>query len=1311
MFSLKYFSIERMALSNSSLEKYISLVHNHADNQLRSFNYFLDKGAHTAISGRTITTTSNDEIVFDGFRIEDLSEQKIETASMTPFKARSSQMTYACKWYMKSTINYSNGTSEKVETYIGSVPLPVGCNRCFTRNMTDFQKLVVGESPNDFGGYFIVRGMEMIPVGVDKVLPNKFISIPEKRKSEVDSKIKNAASTSCTLTTDRGTDRNDVFFDNNILKFSLPSIESDDKNSKYSINVIRLFFLLGMTKVSEIYEAIMEFIDDKYRSEVITKLIPSVNQVVTTPDHIGFVSEFYTFSSMKSEDRRSKKRNKATEITISDIRNVLSKVEEIHKSSAYLHTSHLLPALMEKFGGVEEIAKSISILESKEFDKIDDPSALRAAELLSRFRIIFELEQTLKADLFPFIETRFGIDLVKDDKDLEKDAAFLRKLKIKMLCILISKHIMVSLGYSEPDNRDSWSNKRILLIGEHFIKKIRGSVGIAFGQLVQANMGGNPKEIIGTLAKHMKFDNIVNKIFFPQSKGGDDDDASIIRYTNGSNIATLADLLNTVASLVSSRSKNPKKRDILPDALGFLDWVRIQENESAGLIKYLAITALVARGSSITNVTSLIYASKYFNDFDRKDKGPKSAKIIISGAFFGWTNEKYKLRDELIAYKRRGNIDSEASVVLEDDTITVLSTGGYLIRPLLVVNIETQELKVKEDNPSLFEGVLNGTLQFEFNEWLDNGWIQYVSPWEMDKTCVAKDYSVIEEYKRYLNEPDRQRITAEDFIDSQLDPGTKYFLIDESPISVTGMKEEMRRRLENNEEQIKVCYTYCEMWKASILGWAASLSPHPPMNQGPRNAYQSGMSGQTLTNSFINNTVRYHDMFKGSFTSTRTLVNTACYRALDMGQQGTAQLLFTAFKPANGNEEDGCRLNEDTVRRGFMGNRVITQIKAKVNKAEAMVIGALPSSIKRMNKDYTAINDSSKGLSGFPIIGSYVNEGSCVLAVTKVIEGETIDCSTYLKFGEKGRIISYSEDIDEKGKGDKTIITIILEAYDSVRLGDKFSSENSQKCTNCQFTRGMDMLYTDSGMVVDLETTAHSIPTRMTPSSFWFMLENTLAAIFGIEIDATAFEGISSYEELQSSMNGTVLARDLIGGRELIFNGACYYKMRSGLTGEYLQEEIFAALMAWQPLKHIVLSKYQTRGILGSKDNKTGQPVKGRSLGGGLKVGTMKLAASLSAGAITYITNCYRGSNPVTIICCQDCGRIARSSKNNYSKDYRDNFVCLRCHTVKTPKEEKKFLSIDTTRTFTNAMEFLKPTDIELYPKVEPIISESRFLG
>ncbi|KAG7129651.1 DNA-directed RNA polymerase I subunit RPA2 like protein [Verticillium longisporum] len=173
------------------------------------------------------------------------------------------------------------------------------------------------------------------------------------------------------------------------------------------------------------------------------------------------------------------------------------------------------------------------------------------------------------------------------------------------------------------------------------------------------------------------------------------------------------------------------------------------------------------------------------------------------------------------------------------------------------------------------------------------------------------------------------------------------------------------------------------------------------------------------------------------------------------------------------------------------------------------------------------------------------------------------------------------------------------------------------------------MPFTESGMQPDTIINPHAFPSRMTIGMFVESLAGKAGALHGLAQDSTPFK-----------FNEENTAADYFG-HQLMKAGYNYHgnePMYSGITGEELSADIYIGVVYYQRLRHMVNDKYQVR-TTGPVVPTTGQPIKGRKKGGGIRVGEMERDALLAHGTAFLLQdrllNC---SDYTKSWICRSCG-------------------------------------------------------------------------
>ncbi len=168
------------------LKSYLSSV-SMMQQQIESYNRFIHMGINRVVKqyDKIEPEVANFAIKLNYIRLEQpkIIESDSSTRSMMPNEALIRNLSYAAPMYLSFTPVISGVIKEisTSEAYIGDMPVMVKSDLCYTKNMTKDQLLKVGEDPDDYGGYFIIKGTERALVGVEDLAPNKMICTKETK--------------------------------------------------------------------------------------------------------------------------------------------------------------------------------------------------------------------------------------------------------------------------------------------------------------------------------------------------------------------------------------------------------------------------------------------------------------------------------------------------------------------------------------------------------------------------------------------------------------------------------------------------------------------------------------------------------------------------------------------------------------------------------------------------------------------------------------------------------------------------------------------------------------------------------------------------------------------------------------------------------------------------------------------------------------------------------------------------------------------------------------------------------------------------
>jgi DNA-directed RNA polymerase II subunit RPB2 len=774
--------------------------------------------------------------------------------------------------------------------------------------------------------------------------------------------------------------------------------------------------------------------------------------------------------------------------------------------------------------------------------------------------------------------------------------------KLYLLGYMANRLIRTALGWNEPNDRDSYLNKRIELPGTLLNNLFRNHY-IRFAKDVEKQV---VREIIfGPWKSSEDYENIINmtniyKIFKPttiengMNRALSTGDFSV-KQSNSSSKVGVAQVLNRLTYLGTlshlRRVNTPLEKTgelIAPRKLhnttwGFLCPVETPEGQSIGVVKnisFMTHLTIPTQSQSLYEFVKphILAVEDAVSPRDLHDK----VKVFINGSWVGITNDPLELYHNLKEKKCKGIIYIYTSIIFDYQRmeIRVCNDGGRMTRPVFRV----------KDNLVLITKEIIDKLKSKDLKWndlltdarIEESVIEYIDPEEQNHAMIA-----IKTKGQYTNH------------------GTA-----------------------------KVQYTYCEIHPCTLLGVLASCVPFPDCNQAPRNTYQCAMAKQAIGISTKNYDKR---MDKTAYTlnyPTRPLVDTRMMDFLQLNRIPSGVQIHVAIMSYTGyNQEDSVLINQAAIDRGlFLATIYHTEKDEDKNVIRDEIIRCKPDPTK--TKSIKHGNYGKLNIHGFIPENTEVENRDIIIAKVAPIKENRNDPTKTIKYEDQSKSFRTTEEtyIDKNYTGRngegcnfaKTRVRILRKPV----IGDKFSSRHGQKGTVGNILPECDMPFTKDGLRPDLILNPHAIPSRMTIAHLKETLLGKVLTELGMFGDGTSFGNLDVYtiaQELQKC------------GFESYGNEVLY----DGHTGKQIETNIFVGPVFYQRLKHMVNDKEHSRSI-GPVVNLTRQPAEGRSRDGGFRIGEMERDVMLAHGMSRFCRErMYDVADKYAVHVCNKCGMIA----------------------------------------------------------------------
>lgn len=1190
------------------------------------YNHWITEILPRTIESQEIELSDGSLLKFGNFRplLPTYTDNGVKVP-LTPQYAREKGKSYMFE--LQISMYHFSDKNKLIKEYnniiIGEVPSMIKSVVCYLRDLNDDELMKYGEDPKDPGGYFIIEDIEKIVLNKEILCLNKFFITKIATKSstkgnkDVIKAVINMTNEIKTGTSHPGITLGTKY---DAVKYTLPSITytKNNVNKKLQVNILRIFDYFGYNGV----KLISSFIREDRREKSINKLIS--NQVFDFGDNRAYF-----------------------------LSKINKKIFLTNKKANELKT-----ALKAADKEVKYQPKEIKLLSKEDEDEA--------------------INNIFKTDLFPHL------DLISPE-DNESPAEYEKRIidnKMNMLAIMSARYLEYLAGYIPLDDRDSWSNKRIDVAGK--------MIALLFQATWKRKINIIKKKITGKTAEDVRkelFSNSNNSYItttihnsFKTNNWGVKEyrnfrTAMTAPLNRESAIATYSHL-NTIDVRMDRSGNSTTVRDVQNSQAGFIDPAHIPEGKNCGLVKNLAITAIISPDISKDLINSYIsiikkempiypkettYSTTVSGDGDNTES-IIDTKLVIEAIFIGWCNGK-KMKEYLLNKRRTLSFSRYMSIIDDNYFIYVDFSVCRVLRPLLIVNEKTQKLVIDEKN---LVGASN-------EELFENGAIEYVSPYEQENIHIALSKSDIEfrnnQFKEYNNKKD-------------------------------SLSEEDRKKYFNSIKK-KIAYTHCELDPKATLGVAANLVPWGNHNQAPRTTFAIAMIKQVVGIYNSNHINRFDGRTRTLCFPTRPMVETEMSDVLGLDIKGAGEMATIAIMAYEQTEEDALIINKRFIDLGgFRSYRWMT-FRTTVEKTsdyeEKLTKPLLTTDETKNNPDiYKFIGDN-----GLPYIGAPLKEGACVIG--KIIINnktkETKNDSTLIKIGDQGivdRVLVTQE-------GNKLIVKVKVRLMRVPQPGDKFAPRNAQKTTCGRIEKDEDMPFTKGGLPMfnsqtgkpllddkgkprismggltpSLIVNPHCIPGRMTISYFLEILASAGGALLGKRVNGSMF----------SKFNEQDFRRVL---KDYGYNEFSREKMISGRTGKEIEAQIFMGPVFFQVLKHQVEDKIQARER-GRIDPITRQPTKGKAKRGGLRFGEMERDTAIGHGASAFLNErlCLV-SDPFTTVFCK-CGHFAQRKLSTSSNS--QVYTCNMCG------NNKDFGKITIPYTYKVLIHYMSSMGINLKPQL-----------
>ena len=673
------------------------------------------------------------------------------TKIMFPQEARLRNFTYAAMMTVDMNIKYIVRTGANQHTIIhknfpkvqiGKLPIMLKSSICVLTQHSHLDHNVTGECPHDAGGYFIINGSEKTVLGQERAAENRVVCYNVAKNNNKwlwVAEIKSIPDSKCI--SPKQINMMVVAKQNG---FGHPLVIQIPR-MKQPIPLFIVFRALGVLSDREICEYIVYQIN------------ASTGGAMGGSAGAGAGNDDYKTKMLES-----------LQASIIDANHIMTQEDAVRY---FISQVIFTPINMDKETGA---------IKKREF----------ALEVLNN-------------DLFPHCNTA--------------------KQRIFFLGYMAHKLLRALFGMNKQDDRDSYLNKRVDLTGtllnnlfRNYFNKLVKDMSKQVVREINTGSWRSTEDYLNivndtNMYKIIKSTTIENGLKRALSTG----DFGIKSLTsNKVGVAQVLNRLTYSSSLSHLRRINTpidKSGKLIPPrklhntSWGFLCPAETPEGGSIGVVKNISyMTHVTIHSNPVSLHTHIDEYIERIETLTPRDTF-NQVKVFVNGIWVGITKDPIRLYTEFKLKKQRGVINIYTSVVFDypHAEIRICNDAGRLMRPLLLVNPETNDLYITRD---MLTRVASRELE-----------------WDDLLTHMCSDVGA----NANANDEGSSHGVIE-----YIDP-------DEQAFSMIAMRPKHLYRNEKNPMDPYIYrYSHCEIHPSTIFGILASCIPFPEHNQAPRNTYQ-----------------------------------------------------------------------------------------------------------------------------------------------------------------------------------------------------------------------------------------------------------------------------------------------------------------------------------------------------------------------------------------------------------------------------------------------------------------------------------------
>ena len=297
---------------------------------------------------------------------------------------------------------------------------------------------------------------------------------------------------------------------------------------------------------------------------------------------------------------------------------------------------------------------------------------------------------------------------------------------------MCQKVMELTMGKRRADDKDHYANKRLKLAGDLFTSFFRVSFlnltrDIKY-QLERTAVRGRKPNIKTAVRADVITERIRHALATGNWVGGKAGVSQLLDRTNF--ISTLSHLRRIISPLSRSQP-HFEARDLHPTQWGKICPFETPEGPNCGLVKNLALTAIISVGTNEKKIETDLYDLGVI-PLEEVQNVTRMAKIYLNGKLLG-LHENYKPLVETIRMKqRRGDLNSNVNIAYYPDSneVQINCDAGRARRPLFVV--KNGKLLIRPKDIDMIR-----TGENTWNDLISKGLVEYFDAEEEENAFIA----------------------------------------------------------------------------------------------------------------------------------------------------------------------------------------------------------------------------------------------------------------------------------------------------------------------------------------------------------------------------------------------------------------------------------------------------------------------------------------------------------------------------------------------------------------------------------------------